>query len=247
MDGVANLYLSSSNHSCEQTAQTHRRAFGCIGDIQCVLAIASLKLFTTRVRRIGDFQERLADTQARAGGQVVYMQVQINNQVVASKVHTLGFPGDDFQKPGIHYRNLHQRIGIGLQAPTISRNAMFCAESRSWRRLTLFIWQPKHNELQHAAIFRAGLHMIQNMRDVLHVLSRRFCEAPFRESAAGAYLRFSSLNSLYSTESTSASQLASMMLSCTPTVPHVSLPSVLSMMTRVLAAVPLPLSRMRTL
>src|ERR1043166_9261045 len=71
--------------------------------------------------------------------------------------------------------------------------------------------------------------------------------AQLSQSGRGVHLRCSSLNNLYSTESTRASQLASMMLSSTPTVPHVSVPSVLSMMTRVLAAVPVDVSRMRTL
>src|SRR5207302_10406008 len=57
----------------------------------------------------------------------------------------------------------------------------------------------------------------------------------------------SSRRSLYSIESTSACQDASMMLSATPTVPHVSSPSPEVMSTRVLAAVPLDSSRMRTL
>src|ERR1041384_3305107 len=68
------------------------------------------------------------------------------------------------------------------------------------------------------------------------------CHQDDRQAAA-AHLRCSSLNNLYSTESTSASQLASMMLSSTPTVPHVSVPWVLSMMTRVLAAVPAVVTR----
>src|SRR5262249_4725173 len=53
--------------------------------------------------------------------------------------------------------------------------------------------------------------------------------------------------SLYSMESTSACQEASMMLSATPTVPHVSSPSPEVISTRVLAAVPFDSSRMRTL
>src|SRR5207247_5481882 len=68
-----------------------------------------------------------------------------------------------------------------------------------------------------------------------------------QEEEERPHRRCSSLNNLYSTLSTSASQLASMMLSCTPTVPQVSVPSVLSMMTRVLAAVPLLASTIRTL
>ena len=60
-------------------------------------------------------------------------------------------------------------------------------------------------------------------------------------------VRRSSRRSLYSTESTSACQDASMMLQATPTVPHVSSPSAEVMSTRVLAAVPLVSSRMRTL
>ena len=47
--------------------------------------------------------------------------------------------------------------------------------------------------------------------------------------------------------SASACKLASMMFSLTPTVPHSRLPSVDVMSTRVLAAVPVLLSRMRTL
>src|SRR5262245_14473304 len=58
---------------------------------------------------------------------------------------------------------------------------------------------------------------------------------------------FSSLLSLYSIESTRACQEASMMLSATPTVPQVSSPSPEVTRTRVLAAVPLDSSRMRTL
>src|SRR5207237_5276877 len=50
-----------------------------------------------------------------------------------------------------------------------------------------------------------------------------------------------------SSESTSASQLASMMFSETPIVPHVSTPSVESSRTRVTAAVPLRSLRIRTL
>src|SRR5262245_25444936 len=59
--------------------------------------------------------------------------------------------------------------------------------------------------------------------------------------------RRSSRRSLYSTESTRACQEASMMLSATPTVPHVSSPSPEVMSTRVFAAVALASSRMRTL
>src|SRR5437773_788085 len=59
--------------------------------------------------------------------------------------------------------------------------------------------------------------------------------------------RRSSARSLYSTESTRASQEASMMLSATPTVPHVSCASPEVISTRVLAAVPFDSSRMRTL
>src|SRR5205085_9171645 len=50
-----------------------------------------------------------------------------------------------------------------------------------------------------------------------------------------------------SSESTSASQLASMMFSDTPIEPHVSVPSVASSSTRVTAPVPLRSSRMATL
>ena len=50
-----------------------------------------------------------------------------------------------------------------------------------------------------------------------------------------------------SSESTSASQLASMMFSETPMAPQVSWPSVVSSSTRVTAPVPLRSSRMRTL
>src|SRR5918997_6017580 len=50
-----------------------------------------------------------------------------------------------------------------------------------------------------------------------------------------------------SSESTSASQLASMMFSDTPIAPQVSWPSVASRRTRVIAPVPLVSSRMRTL
>src|SRR5690242_13363823 len=59
--------------------------------------------------------------------------------------------------------------------------------------------------------------------------------------------RRSSARSLYSTESTSARQDASMMLSATPTVPHVSRVSPDVISTRVLAAVPFDSSRIRTL
>ena len=58
-----------------------------------------------------------------------------------------------------------------------------------------------------------------------------------------AYLRISA----YSMLSTNACKLASMMLSCTPTVPHSSLPSVDSIKTRVRAPVPAVVLRMRTL
>jgi len=51
---------------------------------------------------------------------------------------------------------------------------------------------------------------------------------------------------LYSTLSTSASHDASMMFGETPTVPHVLVPSLDSMTTRVLAAVASVGSRMRT-
>src|SRR5262249_17475449 len=51
----------------------------------------------------------------------------------------------------------------------------------------------------------------------------------------------------YSSESTSASQLASMMSSGAPIVPHVSSPSEASISTRVTAPVPLCSSMMRTL
>jgi len=47
--------------------------------------------------------------------------------------------------------------------------------------------------------------------------------------------------------STRASQLASMIFVLTPTVPHSRLPSLLTTRTRVLAAVPVPESMMRTL
>ncbi len=53
--------------------------------------------------------------------------------------------------------------------------------------------------------------------------------------------------SLYSTDSRSASQLASMMLSLTPTVPQMRWPSPLSINTRVRDPAPELLSRMRTL
>jgi len=63
-------------------------------------------------------------------------------------------------------------------------------------------------------------------------------------SKSQAYPRFAARNSR---ESTSAIQLASMMLSETPTVPQVSFPSLERIWTRVRAAVPLPPSTMRTL
>src|SRR5262249_10542709 len=63
-----------------------------------------------------------------------------------------------------------------------------------------------------------------------------------REKGQRLLLR-SSRRSLYSMESTRACQEASMMLSATPTVPHVSLPSPEVMSTRVRAAVPLLSSR----
>ena len=50
-----------------------------------------------------------------------------------------------------------------------------------------------------------------------------------------------------SSESTSASQLASMTFSCTPIAPQVSVPSEASSSTRVTAAVAFASSRMRTL
>ena len=50
-----------------------------------------------------------------------------------------------------------------------------------------------------------------------------------------------------SSESTSASQLASMMFSETPIVPQASVPSLASSSTRVTAPVPFDSSRMRTL
>src|SRR5208282_3707218 len=56
-----------------------------------------------------------------------------------------------------------------------------------------------------------------------------------------------SLCSLYSTESTSACQLASTTLLDKPTVPHRRLPSVDSIKTRTRASVPAPLSSTRTL
>src|SRR6266851_2627857 len=58
---------------------------------------------------------------------------------------------------------------------------------------------------------------------------------------------FSSRLNFYSTESTSACHDASMILSATPTVPQVSLPSPEVMRTRVLAAVAFDSSRIRTL
>ena len=68
------------------------------------------------------------------------------------------------------------------------------------------------------------------------------------EQAQGGYARArSSRRSLYSIESTSASQDASMMFSATPTVPHVSSPSPDVISTRVFAPVPADSSRMRTL
>ncbi len=51
----------------------------------------------------------------------------------------------------------------------------------------------------------------------------------------------------YSMLSTSACRLASIIFSLTPTVPHSHLPSPLVISTRVLAAVPVAESRMRTL
>jgi len=54
-------------------------------------------------------------------------------------------------------------------------------------------------------------------------------------------------DNLYSTASRRASQLASMMLSLTPTVPHTARPSPLSISTRVREPVPAPLSSIRTL
>src|SRR5262245_54670162 len=56
-----------------------------------------------------------------------------------------------------------------------------------------------------------------------------------------------SFTKAYSRLSISACRLASMMLSFTPTVPHSALPSVVWMSTRVLAAVPVLESMMRTL
>src|ERR1039458_6018686 len=145
-DRVAKTDLSSLNHACEQAAQTHRRTFRRIGYIQRGFSIPPLKFFTTRMRGVSDFQQRLADTQTRARGQVVLMQVEINDQVVASEIHAFGFPGDGFQKPGIHYRNLHERIGVGLQVPTVTSDAAFRAENRLCRRLTLFVRQPNHED-----------------------------------------------------------------------------------------------------
>jgi hypothetical protein len=52
---------------------------------------------------------------------------------------------------------------------------------------------------------------------------------------------------LYSTESTNARHVASMMLSLAPTVPQVASPSVDSINTRVIASLPCSVSRMRTL
>jgi len=52
---------------------------------------------------------------------------------------------------------------------------------------------------------------------------------------------------LYSTESTSARHVASMMLSLAPTVPQVASPSVDSISTRVIASLPCSVSRIRTL
>ena len=56
-----------------------------------------------------------------------------------------------------------------------------------------------------------------------------------------------SLHSLYSIASTKASQLASMMFSLTPTVPQTSCSSMLSMKTRIRAAVPASEFTTRTL
>src|SRR5579883_1824326 len=67
--------------------------------------------------------------------------------------------------------------------------------------------------------------------------SRESCFVRHRFSAVQPRAS-SSLNSLYSIESTSASQLASITFSLTPTVPHTSLPSRDSITTRTRAAVP---------
>ena len=70
-----------------------------------------------------------------------------------------------------------------------------------------------------------------------------FPDDPVEHAGGTGYFR----PSLYSKLSTSASQLAWMMLSLAPTVPHVSWPSVLVMWTRVPAAVPSCPLMMRTL
>ena len=77
-----------------------------------------------------------------------------------------------------------------------------------------------------------GVHGRDGRRSCWH------CGKQIVRHRASSFYASWSLNSLYSKESTSASQLASMMFSLTPTVPHTLPSSRLSMTTRTRAAVP---------
>lgn len=119
--------------------------------------------------------------------------------------------------------------------------------------------QLRHLVVHHQEIGRLGLQVGQRLRhagEAVHRVPLRLEHPPAHQhdgrlvvddDDVHAASRRASARSLYSTESTSACQEASMMLSATPTVPQVSRPSPEVISTRVLAAVPLDSSRMRTL
>src|ERR1035438_5991213 len=94
VDRVAKPHLPSMDYPCEHTAQMHRQTFRSIGEIQHGLPIASFELAAARVGNIRNFQDGLANAQARARGNIVLMQVEIHDQIVASEVHAFGSTGN---------------------------------------------------------------------------------------------------------------------------------------------------------
>src|SRR6266404_4933384 len=82
MDRVTGPDLSFMNHPRKQTAQSRRQTLGRIGEIQRRLSVTPLEFRAACVRMVGDFQHSLANAETRADGKVIYMQIQIHNEVV---------------------------------------------------------------------------------------------------------------------------------------------------------------------
>ena len=83
---------------------------------------------------IGDFNHGLADAQPRAGGKIAFVQIEIDNQIVAGEIHAPASPAMASRNRAFITETLRERIGIRFQVPAITFHAVGRADNRLRRR-----------------------------------------------------------------------------------------------------------------